>query len=64
MLPGKAQDAQTPSHWDAQQTPCAQTPVRHSAFALQRPSSEPVPLQMLSTQDAPTTHSAGLTQSA
>jgi hypothetical protein len=62
-LPGKAQDEQTPSHVDAQQTPCAQKPVRHSALALQRPVSEPIPPQLLLTQETPTTHSAGPMQS-
>jgi hypothetical protein len=63
-FPGKAQDEQTPSHVDVQQTPCAQTPLRHSVLALQRPPSEPVAMQMPSTQVEPVAHSLGPTQSA
>jgi hypothetical protein len=52
-----------PSHADAQQTLCAQTSLRHSAFMLQRPMGELGPMQWPSTQDVPVAQSVGPLQS-
>ena len=62
-LPGNAQDEQTPLHMEAQQMPWAQTLLAHSAFVLQGPVSEPIPVQWPSAQDMPVAQSAGRLQS-